>query len=552
LFVKKALFPAAFSFSCVALLRGIRSGTVTGGYSSPEEVMSGPLENKEAGSFEPTPRTRDWSDIHTQILGEINDAVIVMDTQTRVLCWNKGAERLYGLRADEIVGHKLEESHQIRWETEGDEQAALDSLERSGSWRGENIHVTKGGRELHVESSATVLKDEHGAATGVLAVMRDITERKRKERLLRESYERFELAQHVAHIGWIDWRIPEDILLSSDEAQALHGMAPGTFRGGIAEWKANVHPEDIDGVDRILEEAMRDGGEYSCLYRVVWPGGSVRWLQTRFIVLLNSEVGAQRMVGVCMDVTELKEVEEELERRVAMRTSALQEKTEQMEAFVYSISHDLRAPLRSMEGFAEAVLEDEGGLRMASREHLRRISRAAQRMDALVCDLVNYTRLERAEMTMLPVSLERVLNGVLLTLDGLIHEKHATITVERPLPEVLGNGATLEVVVTNLISNSLKFVRPDMRPEISVWAETGGGKVKLWVVDNGIGIAPEHQERVFGVFERLHGEEKYAGTGIGLAIVRKAMQRMGGTCGVRSEQGRGSSFWIELPKGTRA
>jgi PAS domain S-box-containing protein len=519
--------------------------------------MSGAMNCGDAGASEGTPRTtKEWSDLHSRVLAEISDAVIVIDRETRVHCWNPGAERLYGLNASEMLGRKLEASHQIRWVGEGDEQAALNSLSRTGRWRGENIHVTKDGRELCVESSASVIKGESGEAIGVLAIMRDTTERVRFETLLRESQERLELAQRVAHIGMFDWNVQDDTSVSSDQAQALHGLVPGTFHGGYQEWKRFVHPDDLEETERGVADALRTGGEHSHIHRVIWADGSVHWLQSRIKVFLDAEGTARRVIGVFVDVTDLKQAEEmarlncqELERRVAIRTTALQENTEQMEAFVYSISHDLRAPLRSMEGFAEAILEDEGvHLRPLSRDYLRRIGRAAQRMDALVCDLVNYTRLEKIDLALLPVSLDRVLDGALFSLANSIREKHAAVTVARPLPHVLGNGATLEVVVTNLLSNALKFVAPGVRPEIRVWAQQQETTVRLWVSDNGIGIAQEYHNKVFRVFERLHGDEAYPGTGIGLAIVRKGVQRMGGRSGVQSAPGHGSSFWIELPK----
>jgi PAS domain S-box-containing protein len=519
--------------------------------------MNGAPDNPRAGaSHKATGTINQWSDLYAGVLAEVSDALVVIDSESRVICWNPGAERLYGLRADEMLGRKLEESHQIRWIEEGDEQEAIETLERTGAWRGENIHVTRDGREIYVESSASVLKDEHGSVTGVLAAMRDITERKRVECLLRESQERLELAQRVAHIGWFDWDIEGNISLSSDQAQALHGLAPGTFRGGYREWKAFVHPEDLEGVESGMAAALRAGGEHSHVNRVIWPDGSIHWLQSRIKVFLNPAGSPRRMIGVFVDVTDLKEAEEmarfncqELERRVAMRTAALQENTEQMEAFVYSISHDLRAPLRSMEGFAEAILEDEGArITETSRDYLHRISRAAKRMDALVCDLVNYTRLERMDLGSAHVSMDRVLDGVLFSMQPAIRKKDATLEIERPLPDVIGNGPALEVVFANLISNALKFVAPGVRPQIRVWAGEVEKSVRLWVKDNGIGIAPTYHEKIFGVFERLHSDEAYSGTGIGLAIVRKAVQRMGGKTGVQSQAGEGSLFWIELPK----
>jgi signal transduction histidine kinase len=206
-----------------------------------------------------------------------------------------------------------------------------------------------------------------------------------------------------------------------------------------------------------------------------------------------------------------------------------------------------------LEGFAQAVFDDDGErLSPGSRDALERIRKAAQRMDALTTDLVDYTRLERAALPPGTVSLAAVVEESILSHKKSIDQRRAQLAVEQPLPPVRGHEKTLTVVVGHLLSNALKFVREGVRPEVRIWAEPEGEVVRLLVQDNGIGIAPDYHERIFRVFERLHGMEDYAGTGIGLAVVRKAVQRMGGRVGVRSAPGQGSCFWIELPAGGAA
>ena len=232
---------------------------------------------------------------------------------------------------------------------------------------------------------------------------------------------------------------------------------------------------------------------------------------------------------------------EELEHRVADRT-------EELEGFAYSVSHDLRAPLRAMQGFSTALLEDYAEhLDETGQEYTRRVVAAAARMDLLIQDLLAYSRLSRAEIQLAPICLERVVEDVLVQLEAEIQESGARVTVEGALGEVLGHRVTLVQVLGNLLGNAVKFARPDASPEVRVCAETGEGRTRLWMEDNGIGIDTEHQERIFRVFERLHGVETYPGTGIGLAIVKKGMDRMEGEVGVESEVGVGSRFWIELP-----
>jgi signal transduction histidine kinase len=228
-------------------------------------------------------------------------------------------------------------------------------------------------------------------------------------------------------------------------------------------------------------------------------------------------------------------------------TRRLKQVNEELESFVYSVSHDLRAPLRAIQGFAQALLEEHADrLSPSGGEYARRIVAAAERMDMLINDLLDYNRLSRAEIRLQRISLERVVDEAISQLEAEIRRAQAQITVERPMPEVMGHHTVLVQVVGNLLSNAIKFVAPGVRPEVRVWAEERDGQVRLWVEDNGIGIPPEHCERIFRIFERLHGIESYPGTGIGLAIVRKGMDRMGGQAGVESEVGRGSRFWVEL------
>jgi signal transduction histidine kinase len=219
-----------------------------------------------------------------------------------------------------------------------------------------------------------------------------------------------------------------------------------------------------------------------------------------------------------------------------------------MEAFTYSVSHDLRAPLRTMQGFAQALLEDYSDcLDEIGQEYTQYIIEGAVQMDTLISDLLAYSRLSRTQINFQPVDLTYGVQEALRQLSAQIEQRRAEVTVDAPLPQVIAHRLTLVQVVTNLLSNAIKFVKPDVPPKVRIYAQEQQNWIRLSIVDNGIGIAPEHQERIFRVFERLHGVEIYPGTGIGLAIVRKGLERMGGRVGVESQPGQGSRFWIELP-----
>ncbi|MGB3759920.1 MAG: ATP-binding protein [Rivularia sp. (in: cyanobacteria)] len=238
-----------------------------------------------------------------------------------------------------------------------------------------------------------------------------------------------------------------------------------------------------------------------------------------------------------------------LEARVKERTKQLEAVNQELEAFCYSVSHDLRAPLRAIQGFAQVLLEDyESSLDDIGKEYLNRVTTAAAHLDTLILDLLAYSRLGRTQIKFGQVSLSNVVEEILSEFESELQENQGQVIIKTTLPVVRSQQSILKSVVTNLITNGIKFVDPTVHPVVQIWAEERGDYVRLWVEDNGIGIAPEHQERIFRVFERLHGIESYAGTGIGLAIVKRGVESLDGKVGVCSNVNRGSRFWIELPK----
>ncbi|MBK8027150.1 MAG: GAF domain-containing protein [Chloroflexi bacterium] len=240
----------------------------------------------------------------------------------------------------------------------------------------------------------------------------------------------------------------------------------------------------------------------------------------------------------------------ELERRVQERTALLESANHDLELFSYSVSHDLRAPLRAIQGFSEiisrrhrAALNDEG------RRYFENIIVASSQMDQLITDLLSYSRLGRQRVPhMRPVSLDSVLSDVMIDLTAHILEADARIEVAQSLPSVDGDRTLLKQVFTNLIQNALTYHRQGVPPHIRVSSITEDEHVAIRVIDNGIGIPPEFRERIFGLFQRLHSQEEYPGTGIGLAVVRKAVEMMSGDVWVEAAPEQGSVFCVRLQR----
>lgn len=265
----------------------------------------------------------------------------------------------------------------------------------------------------------------------------------------------------------------------------------------------------------------------------------------------GSVVGA---VAAAVEVTGLRRNAEtdrrrqtELERRIVERTGQLLAALREIDVLCHAIAHDLRSPLRTIASGAQILLENGSGLGDEARDWARRIAAAANRMDALVLGLLDYSGRSSQETELQTVDLDRLIRELLARMAFSVTEAKAKVTVDGVLPPVRAQVRSLDYAVAGLLSNALKFVREGVPPRIRFRAERCGSAVRLWVDDNGLGIAPEHQQRIFGVFERLQRRERFEGAGIGLAIARRLVERMGGAIGVRSEPGRGSSFYLDLP-----
>jgi PAS domain S-box-containing protein len=283
------------------------------------------------------------------------------------------------------------------------------------------------------------------------------------------------------------------------------------------------------------------------------------------------------VIVVLSDITERKRVEQRLEKLVAERTARLTETVGELEAFSYTIAHDMRAPLRAMQSFATILtldymekLDDNG------KQLLARIGLSASRLDHLIQDVLNYSKIVGSDLRLEPLDPQSLLEEIIHSYPNL-QPSAADITISGPLPPLLGNRAALTQVFSNLLGNAVKFVPPGVRPRVVIRAESErpgiavsepsittslvhpssaptlhhsttpiGASVRLWFEDNGIGIGRDAQKRLFQMFQRVHHPGLYDGTGMGLAIVRKAVERMGGRVGVESEPGKGSRFWLEL------
>jgi PAS domain S-box-containing protein len=366
---------------------------------------------------------------------------------------------------------------------------------------------------------------------------------------LRISEERFRLVSRATNDVIWDWDLATGRALWNEAVRASFGYAPEEMGATAELWYERIHPEERDRVVHGVHAAIDGGAEtWQDEYRFLCKDGAYRVFFDRGFIARHGDGKAYRMIGSMQDVTEQKRAEQRLEAAVVERTARLRETIAELEAFSYSISHDMRGPLRAMQGYARALLEDAGPrLSSAEQQYLSRIARAAQRLDRLIRDVLDYSRLAKTRVVLEPIDVEKLIDEIVQQYPAL-QSPEVQVDIETPLHTVLGHEVLLTQCLSNLLGNAVKFVAPGTSPRVRVRTEPCGQDVRLWVEDSGIGIAPHNHNRVFGIFQRINPDAAYEGTGIGLAIVRKAAERMVGEVGVESQLGAGSRFWIRLRK----
>jgi PAS domain S-box-containing protein len=338
------------------------------------------------------------------------------------------------------------------------------------------------------------------------------------------------MAHQAAHVGAFEWNVQTGVNTWTPELEAMYGLKPGQFGGTEPAWEQLVHPEDrakaVGVVERAFETFQPEEGEW----RVVWPDGSVHWLVGRFQVFKDYAGKPLRLAGVNLDITDRKRAEEELND------------------FASIVAHDLKAPLRGVATIAgwlrtgyAGKLDDKG------RERLAQMNQRVRRMDRMIEEILEYSRLGRTREEPEPVALAQL---VPLVVHDLALAPHVRIRIAPGLPMVQGKPVRLRQVFQNLIGNAIKYAD---KPQVDIrvdWAEVGS----LWefrVADNGPGIEEKHFERIFKMFQTLAPKDRTDSTGVGLALVKRIVERAGGRVWVESRLGEGSTFHFTWPKGPR-
>jgi PAS domain S-box-containing protein len=409
------------------------------------------------------------------------------------------------------------------------------------------VLVRKDLTESPIDDSAAPIRDSRNKLIGVVLVFRDVSQRREAELAA------LRLAAIVmgSDDAIISKNLDGTVTTWNPGAERIFGYTAAEM---VGQSITKLIPKDrLDEEQQILARLQR--GERVDHFRTVRQTKDGRLIHVSLTIspIRNKEgeiIGASK---IARDATEIMQAQEqlaahatELEAKVRERTARLQETVAELEAFSYSLSHDMRAPLRAMQSFTEIFIEEHGAKVPEGLHYLQKVIGAANRLDRLIRDVLNFARISRTEIEVAPVNLDELVRDILRERPEL--QTPGTVQVQHPLHSVMGHDASLTQCLTNLLDNAVKFVVPGVKPRVEVFTEVRNGRVRINVRDNGIGIDPEAQKRLFGIFQRLNPANAYRGTGVGLAIVRRAAERMHGQVGVDSSPGLGSTFWVELAK----
>jgi len=374
----------------------------------------------------------------------------------------------------------------------------------------------------------------------------ELRERQRIEQELRSEQERLALAFDASKMGTWNWDIETGAVAWSDKIEGLFGMGKGEFDGKYDTYLSIIHPEDLPDLQQAIGRALATPGyHYVVEHRMVSRNGETHWLEGRGNVYRNEAGHPTRMAGTVVDITERKHSEAEREHLIR----ELAAKNTELEQFTYTVSHDLKAPIITIKGFLGFLEQDAAaGNQVRLERDMERINGAVDKMHHLLNDLLELSRIGRMVNPSEPVNFGVLVYEAIELLQGRLQASTPQIKIDKDFPVVLGDRRRLLEVVQNLIDNAAKFSGKQPVPVVEIGSRGFENEMPVFFVrDNGIGIAPEHHERIFGLFNKL--DPLAEGTGVGLAIVKRIIEFHGGRMWVESDRGMGAVFYFTLPGG---
>lgn len=420
-------------------------------------------------------------------------------------------------------------------------------MDEAGIWR----HRRKDGAMMWVDIRSHALR--YAGRPAELVLVTDVTERVEAEEALARKRQELQMTLRISGTGVWRWDFPSGRVSTTEGGGPISGLSGELYPHTGDAFYELVHPEDRTRVATLVERATATG-EYAAEFRILRPDGTVRWVAATGSCVYDAEGRPVALTGVDTDITERRRAESEiralaevLEVRVRERTQELQAANAELESFSYSVSHDLKAPLRAIDGYS-ALLEEERarGLDADGQRLVREIRSNTHQMGQLIEDLLAFSRVGRTTLAQEPVELGALVRDLVDRELRSAPSRRIEVTAEA-LPAVLADPQLLRQALANVIANAVKFTRPREVARIDVTAQRGEGMVEIAVRDNGVGFDRDYGHKLFRVFERLHYPEEFEGTGVGLAIVKRIVERHGGSVTAESELGQGTVIRLTLP-----
>ncbi|MDY6967647.1 MAG: PAS domain S-box protein [Spirochaetota bacterium] len=494
---------------------------------------------------------RESEERYRGIIDTAIDGIAIIDNNGILLEVNPAYCKMLGYSYNELIGMQVEKlahpDHRHRVQDEFTSQI----LEK-GKVRMETVGITKDGSLVLIEIHGVPFK--HAGHDALLAIVRDITERRQAEKALRESEEKYRSLVESAHTGILIMDNAYHFTFVNDAMCQILERSREEIIG--MDFRDFIDDESRELVaDRYVRRQRGEEIPLRYEFNAVRKNGEKRRVEISPVTITDSSGNPMTLTHIT-DITERKQAEEELARYrdhlediVKERTTQLEVVNKELEAFSYSVSHDLRAPLRAINGFSEIINRRyKDTLNDDARHYFENIIDAGRYMENLIDDLLKYSRLGRRAMKKIDVHLGKLFEIVLKHMDEKIKKSNGRVTIPNDLPIVKGDETLLTQIFSNLLDNSLTYHKKDIPPEVIVsWCDEAG-KIIVQVSDNGIGIAPEFHEKVFDIFQRLHNQDEYPGTGIGLSLVKKAVEMHDWSIDLDSEIGRGATFTVTLER----
>ncbi|MEN6621292.1 MAG: PAS domain S-box protein [Smithella sp.] len=498
---------------------------------------------------------------YRELVENANCIIIKMDQNGILTFVNDFAQKFFGYSREEYIGMNMMTLIPSSETTGRNLQAMADALRKNPDDYIENINenIRKNGERAWISWRNKGIRDSHGNIIGNLGIGQDITELKRAEELLRESEKRLALAASSTQIGMFDWDIIKGRVLWTQTHDAIFGYAPtttttpttttaATAEYDMHRWADRVHPDDLPFVEKESRRCMLKRKPLKVQYRIIWPDGSLHWVETRGVFQQDGENKVNRMLGVVMDITDRKQAEIALKEQAAQ----LEDANKELESFSYSVSHDLKAPLRAIDGYSRMLVKKYGNSLDEDAARLVNVIREnTECMSILIDDLLSFSRVLKSSIAISELNMDKLVKEVWAEIKKVNAERELELKVTNILPGK-GDPALIKQVLVNLISNAVKFTKTRIKGIIEVGSYNENGDVAYCIKDNGVGFDMAYYDKLFGVFQRLHSHEEYEGTGVGLAIVQRIINRHGGHVWAKGKVDRGATFCFTLPHGAQS